>query len=59
MHRSKDNKMIAGVCAGLSESMKIDPSITRLIVLLLLLFSGFSETILLIYLILWIILPKQ
>ncbi len=31
LHRSTQNRMIAGVCGGLGESLGIDPTIIRLI----------------------------
>lgn len=31
LYRSRDNRMIAGVCAGLAEYVDIDPTIVRLL----------------------------
>lgn len=39
LYRSKNNKMIAGVCAGLGEYFDIDPTVVRIIVLITL-FTG-------------------
>jgi len=51
------NKIIAGVCAGIAEYFNIDPTIVRLIFIVLLFFSvGF---ILLAYLIGLIIIPDR
>ena len=55
--RSKSNRMIAGVCAGLADYLNIDPTIVRLLFVL-----GFFVAhggILLAYLILAIITPEQ
>ena len=31
LHKSRDEKMIFGVCGGLSESLRMDPSLVRLL----------------------------
>lgn len=55
--RSND-RWIAGVCGGIAEYFDWDPAMVRIIYLLLSLFSaGFPG--LLIYLVLWIIMPKS
>ena len=51
-----NNKMIAGVCAGLAEYLDIDPTIVRIVGVLMVLFAGFG---ILLYIILWLIMPKQ
>ncbi len=50
-----NNKMIGGVCAGIAEYLGLDPTIVRIVWILLLFFAGFG---ILLYLILWIIMPK-
>lgn len=50
-----NNKMIGGVCAGIAEYLGLDPTIVRIVWVLLLFFAGFG---ILLYLILWIIMPK-
>lgn len=52
--RSSTDKKIAGVCGGLAEYFDIDPTLVRVLWLLLVLFAG---TGVLAYLILWIALP--
>jgi phage shock protein PspC (stress-responsive transcriptional regulator) len=52
--RSTTNKKIAGVCGGLAEYFDLDPTLVRVVWLLLVLFAG---TGVLAYLILWIALP--
>ena len=54
LFRSQDS-IIAGVCAGLAESLRLDPSLVRTGTLILILFGGLS---LWIYIILWLIVPK-
>jgi len=55
LYRDPDNSVISGVCGGLGAYFNIDPIIFRLIFVLLL-FAGGSS--LLVYIILWIVLPK-
>jgi phage shock protein C len=56
LFRSKENKIIAGVCGGIAEYFKIDPVIIRLIWVLLVLGYGFG---ILAYLIAWLIIPLR
>ena len=57
LFRSKKNKMIAGVCAGLGNYLGIDPTVIRL---LWVLFSFFSFGAgILAYVIAWIIIPEK
>ena len=51
-----DDKMIGGVCAGLAECLDIDPTIVRIVWVLMVLFAGFG---ILLYVIFWLIMPKQ
>ena len=51
-----NNKMIGGVCAGLAEYLDLDPTILRIVWVLMVLFAGFC---ILLYVILWLIMPKQ
>jgi phage shock protein C len=55
--RSKSNRMIAGVCAGLAEYLGIDPTVVRLLVILAF-FTGFGG-IALVYLIMALVVPEQ
>ena len=56
--RSSSNKMIGGVCGGLAQWLDWDPTLVRVGYVLLSLFSaGFPG--LLIYIILWVIMPKE
>jgi phage shock protein PspC (stress-responsive transcriptional regulator) len=56
LFRSENDKMLGGVCGGLAAYLKIDSSIVRIVFALLML--GFGTGIL-IYLILWIVLPSK
>lgn len=55
MYRDPDNRIIGGVCSGFASYWRIDPTIVRVIFILLCFFGGSG---LLIYLILWIIIPE-
>jgi phage shock protein PspC (stress-responsive transcriptional regulator) len=56
LYRSKSNRMIAGVCAGLGDYLNIDPTIIRL--LFVLGFFTFNGAMLLVYLIIAIVTPE-
>jgi phage shock protein C len=56
LYRSQTDRMIAGVCGGLGEYLSIDPIFIRLFFVLLVLGQGAGV---LIYLILWFVLPSQ
>lgn len=51
-----NNGMIAGVCAGFGEYMDMDPTVVRVIYVLLVFFAGVG---ILLYLILWLVIPKK
>ncbi len=54
--KRSNNKMIAGVCGGIAEYFGWDPTIVRIIYVLLSIFSaGFPGV--LAYIILWIVMP--
>lgn len=56
LRRSRTDRMIAGVCGGIAESMGVDSSTIRLITVLLVLFGGLSVWI---YIIAAIIMPLE
>jgi phage shock protein PspC (stress-responsive transcriptional regulator) len=55
--RSKSNRMIAGVCAGLADYLNIDPTVVRL--LFVLGFFAVHGGMLIAYLIMAIITPEE
>ncbi|WP_073587919.1 PspC domain-containing protein [Anaerocolumna xylanovorans] len=57
LYRSKRNRMIAGVCGGLGEYLNVDPTLVRLIMVLLA-FLGATAGIW-IYLIAAIVVPNE
>jgi len=56
LHRSQTNKKIAGICGGIGELTDTDPTIIRLIVIVLGIVTGFFPFFIG-YLIAWWIVP--
>lgn len=54
--RSRDHRVIAGVCGGIAEYFEIDPTIVRIAAAALVLTSGAG---LLAYLFGWLVLPDE
>lgn len=57
LFRSNKDRMIAGVCGGIGEYFKIDPTVVRLIFVFLLLCS--CGAMILAYILAWIIIPDR
>lgn len=56
LFRSRANRVIGGVCGGLGEHFDMDPIFIRAVFLVSLFFGGLG---LLIYIILWILMPSR
>ncbi|WP_374687375.1 PspC domain-containing protein [Promineifilum sp.] len=54
--RSRDDRMLFGVCAGVAHYLNIDPVIVRLVAVLLTLWNGVG---LLVYLVLALVMPQE
>jgi phage shock protein C len=54
LYRSQSQRMIAGVCGGLAEYFNIDATLIRI---LFLLFAVFGGSGLVIYVVMWLIVP--
>lgn len=54
--RSNSDKMVAGVCGGLGKYFNIDSTLVRLAFAFAAIFAG---TGILVYLVMWIIVPKE
>lgn len=52
-----NNRMLAGVCAGLADYFGWDVTVVRIAYVLATIFTAFSGTI--VYLILWIVMPEK
>lgn len=55
LYRSESDKILGGVCGGIAEVYDIDPTLVRLVTIVLI-FSGISP---LLYLIAWLIMPAE
>jgi phage shock protein C len=56
LYRSRDDRMLAGVCGGLGDYFGVDPTLVRLLFVLLALFTGVGV---LAYIVLWIVVPEE
>ena len=56
LYRNRTDKMIAGVCGGLGKYLAIDPTLIRLLFVLVVLLGGAGV---LAYLILMIVVPEE
>lgn len=54
--RSND-RVLAGVCAGIAEYLDFDPTMVRIAYAFLTLFTAFSGLIF--YIVLWIVMPER
>ena len=55
--RSRDDRVIAGVCGGIAEYLAMDPTAVRVGYVILSICTAFSGFI--VYLILWAIIPQR
>lgn len=56
LYRSKNDRIIAGVCGGLGKYFEIDPLIFRMLFVLFVLFGGSG---ILVYILFWILVPEE
>ena len=56
LRRSRTDRSIAGVCAGLAKYFGIDTALIRILTLCLILFGGMS---LWVYIIMWLLIPEE
>ena len=56
LYKSESNKVIGGVCGGLGEYLDIDPTILRIVAVVLIFLHGAG---LVIYLVAWLCMPKR
>lgn len=57
LHRSTSNRMIAGVCAGIGDYINVDPTIVRLMAVLLFFLTGGG--MIAAYLVMALIIPEE
>ena len=58
LYRSRDDRMIGGVCAGLGDFFGIDPTIVRLGFVFGSLFFGFPGALALMYIVMLLVVPE-
>ncbi len=56
LYRSKKNSIIGGVCGGIAEYFEIDPTLVRLLAILIVFLGGIGVVG---YIIAWIIIPQN
>ncbi len=56
LYRSRNDRILGGVCAGIGEYLNADPTLIRLLWILFTLLGGSG---ILAYIIAWIIIPEQ
>ncbi len=56
LYRSRNNRIIGGVCAGFAKYFNVDPTWARIVFILFVILGGITCII---YLILWLIIPEE
>jgi phage shock protein C len=56
--RSKKDRLLGGICAGIGEYLGVDPTVVRAVYVLLTLLTGFVPGVVF-YFILWVIIPEK
>ena len=56
--RSRSDRKIAGVCAGLAEHLDLDPTLMRLLWIFVIIMTGIFPGIV-VYLLAWIVMPEE
>ncbi len=56
LRRTRNDRILAGVCGGIARHFSIDSSVVRLVTVLLVAFAGLSIWV---YLVLWIVMPEE
>ena len=59
LYRSKKNSWLGGVVGGIAAYFQFDPSLLRILIIIVALIFGLVGELLIIYLLAWIILPAQ
>ncbi|NOQ55690.1 MAG: PspC domain-containing protein [Nanohaloarchaea archaeon] len=56
LYRSKDDRMLAGVCGGIGEYLDIDPTVVRILWIVSVIFGGIG---ILVYILCAIVIPEE
>ena len=57
LYRSRTDRLVGGVCAGVARQLDLDPTLVRVLWLVLTIFTAMALGIL--YIVLWIVLPEE
>jgi len=58
LYRSRSNRMFAGLCGGIGEIMGVDPTIVRLLLVFVSVFTAVMPAVLT-YVVAWMIVPEE
>lgn len=58
LYRSRSERMLAGICAGLAHYANLDPTVMRVIFVLVTLATGLAAGIIA-YIALWVVIPEE
>lgn len=58
LYRSRSDRMVAGICAGLAHYANLDPTVMRVIFVLTTLATGLAAGIIA-YIALWVVIPEE
>lgn len=59
LYRSKKNSWLGGVVGGVANYFQIDPSLLRILIIILALIFGLVGELLIVYILAWILLPRK
>lgn len=57
LRRSRDDRVVAGVCAGLARHLGLDPTLVRVLTVLGVVFG--LGSVALVYLVAWLVVPQE
>jgi len=58
LFRSRKDRLLGGICAGIGQYLDIDPTVVRVVYALLTLMTGIVPGVVF-YFILWVIIPEE
>ncbi|MFA5246772.1 MAG: PspC domain-containing protein [Candidatus Micrarchaeia archaeon] len=59
LYRSKSERILGGVCGGIAGYFNVDPTIVRLLWVGLTLLPPFTPAMIVLYILMWIIVPRK
>jgi phage shock protein PspC (stress-responsive transcriptional regulator) len=58
LYRTRDGRIVAGVCSGAGQFAGVDPNLVRVLFVVVSVFTGFFPGILA-YLLAWVVIPEE